>query len=119
MKSDKKVVEIAVLPIRTRIRELYSLKATIKQLEEQEDKLAEGIVKELGIKGVLQFGTIRCTVVQQWRRTVPWGDIAKGLARKYLSALELRKWGRSIGRKYPKKATKAFVKLTDVVEEER
>lgn len=104
--------------LKAAIRQMADIVVRIKALEARKDELQGQVVATLGIGGVFQWDEWRVTVVRQMRRTVPWREVAMGLAKKLFARPELMRWARELVKKYPKKATKPFCKLTAVKEKE-
>ena len=100
------------------ILELKAIKAEIKQLEADADKLSESILATMPPKDVRQYGLLRCVIVQAFTRRVTWKDETFALARKlYPSPRALRGFLVGLVRRYPKKKNKAGIRLTEVKEE--
>ena len=117
MAKVKVVVEKLSLPeVRVAIMDMWALSGQIDKLEKDKKALQAKVVATLGLTGVLEFANsslnFRAKVVQAFRRTVPWREIAVAFAKELYNKTELAKWGRQLVRKYPKKPTSAWVKLT-------
>ena len=113
--ADDKLVQL-----RADILEIQKLSKEIADLEKAQDKIKDRVIKALGIGGVLEFNQTRCKIVRSMRRTIPWKEIAFAFAKKiYPTKDTYRSWLKSLVKKYRKKATKPFAKITVLKDKEK
>jgi hypothetical protein len=115
----KKVIEpLKEGELKKAILDLQALDAEYTVLDKRYDVLAERILATMPPKDIRQYGSLRCCIVQAWRRTVNWKHECLVLARKYLSAKEFRKFLFDLVKTYQKKPNKASIRLTIIRTEE-
>lgn len=114
-KSVPEIPKLDDIELRQFIQEMYHIKERISILEKAFKEKQERVVATLGINGIWQHNLLRCCIVQQMRRTVPWRELAFDLARKlYPSRKEMFFWMRGLVRQYKKKPCEAFAKITEI-----
>lgn len=118
IKKKKAPVKLTADELKDKIKRMHEINLELKTLEKEFDKLQAPVIATLGLKGIFQFGTLRCLVTRALRRDVKWRLVCFELARQlYPTRKDLFIWLKGIVRRFPKKPTKMWVVITKLKEE--
>ena len=118
-KKKEEPLSLSADDLKAAVRRLRDLSVEIKALEKEHKQVEQLVIATLGIGGLMAFEDLRVKVVQALRRIVPWRQMAMSLARMlYPGRREFNNWLRELVRRYPKKESAPFAKLTMMKESE-
>ena len=126
MPKPKKIIKkLDAVELEDTILQIHQYDLDIQLIKTKQDLLKEQVIATLGVKGVFQkdypkLGLWRCTIVQSWRRSISWKDIAIHLAKRLYPEREpFRRWLRTIAKNHPKKPCNPFVKLSQIKDKQK
>lgn len=118
-KEVEKIEPLTEGALKRAILDLQELNGEYADLDKRWDALAAKIFATMPPKDTRQYDDLRCTIVQQLRRTVDWKKECYRLAHTLYPTLPaFREFLIYLVRHYKKKAIKASIKLSIVKDEE-
>jgi hypothetical protein len=120
MKAKQPTPVLSLSQCQLTVMEMHKLKAQINAMEKDYKAKQATLIGSLGGMHlrIIEFNEFRCAVVRAMRRTIPWREIAVGLARQLWDKAGVKRWARSLVKTYPKKAVGPSVRITTKGEKE-
>ena len=119
MAKKKKVEALSETDLRLTIEEMYEIKQHVKAEEKRFEDMQQKVMATMPVGDVRQYGTLRCTIVQNIGRGLSYKAEMYRLAHLLYPTVSLfRKFLHDLAKRYPKnQPSKAYAKLVEVKED--